>query len=170
MTIPERLRNKTVGQLRELARADAREFLTQQERYDYPFDMVHLARDAGAEVMISQLGDDVFGMIEGHADGATIYVDSDQPLNRRRFTLAHELGHMVSYKDEAGTPNYVDARSDAGSGTASEIYANEFAGAVLMPETLMKQFIDDGMNNWDIARELKVSTAAVSYRRQLLGI
>lgn len=167
---PERLLGKNVGQLRQLARQDAQEFLAQHGRYEYPFDLVHLARDAGAEVMISQLGDDVYGMIEGGADGATIYVDSDQPLVRRRFTIAHELGHMVSYKDEAGAPNYVDARSDGGVGTAPEVYANEFAGAVLMPEELMKQYIDEGMSNFDIARELKVSPTAVSYRRQVLGI
>lgn len=170
MPLPARLQGLNVGQLRQLAREDAREFIEGFGSVDYPLDVTALAREVGAEVFVAELGENVYGMIEGSASGATIYVDRESPLNRRRFTIAHELGHMVSYKDEAGLDTFVDVRDEDGRGNAAEIYANEFAGELLMPATSMREYIDQGFDNFDIARELAVSAAAVSYRRQILGI
>lgn len=170
MPLPMRLRQLSVRELRELARADAREFMQKFGPATYPLDVTALARQAGAEVFIADLGEDVYGMIEGNASGATIYVDRESALTRRRFTIAHEIGHMVSYKDEAGVPQYVDVRDEDGRGNAEEIYANEFAGELLMPEVKLKELISEGADNFDIANLLNVSVAAVSYRRRVLGV
>ncbi len=169
MALPERLRNKTVGQLRELARADAQEFASKFGPLTYPFDVTELARDAGAEVFIAQLGENVYGMIEGNESGATIYVDAESSSARRRFTIAHELGHMVSYKDEATMADFVDVRDDAGRGSAAEVYANEFAGELLMPRAIVKDLIERGHDNISIAETLRVSIQAVGYRRAVQG-
>lgn len=170
MPLPQRLQGQNVRNLRAMARADAREFVQKFGPATYPLDVTALARNAGAEVFIADLGENVYGMIEGGASGATIYVDRESALNRRRFTIAHEIGHMVSYKDEAGVPEYVDVRDDEGRGNAEEIYANEFAGELLMPEERMKALLARGDDNFDIANSLNVSVAAVSYRRRLLGV
>lgn len=170
MPIPARLQGQNVRNLRTMARHDARDFLRMFGPTSYPLDVTALARQAGAEVFIAELGENVYGMIEGGASGATIYVDRESPRNRRRFTIAHELGHMVSYKDEAEVPEFVDVRDDEGRGNAEEIYANEFAGELLMPEDKMRDYVDRGFDNFDIASKLDVSAAAVAYRRRNIGI
>lgn len=170
MALPERLKGKTIRQLRELARSDAQEFAAEFGPLTYPFDVTELARDAGASVFTAQLGENVYGMIEGNESGATIYVDSESASPRRRFTIAHELGHMVSYKDEATMADFVDVRDDAGRGSAAEVYANEFAGELLMPASVLTQLIENGQDNISIAQRLKVSMPAVGYRRAILGI
>lgn len=171
MSLPSRLAGQTVRQLREIARKDVIEFRDQFGPFAYPIDITELAREAGAQVFTAQLGENVYGMIEGNESGATIYVDAESPINRRRFTIAHELGHMVSYKDEGTAAlEYVDERSSETNGTAAEIYANEFAGELLMPKSLLEHYIATGCDNLTIAKNLKVSMQAVSYRRQILGI
>lgn len=170
MALPERLKGKTVRELREIARHDVSEFVEEFGPVTYPINITELARAAGAEVFLAQLGDDVYGMIEGNPGGATIYVDYDSAPNRQRFTIAHELGHMVSYKDDSAFADYVDARSDTGQGSAAEIYANEFAGELLMPSSKLRSMVERNLDGFWIAEEFGVSMAAVNYRRRILGI
>lgn len=66
-----------------------------------------------------------------------ILVNADQSAPRALFTLAHELGHMLS---QDGHLLYVDKHLD---GTAdSERSANAFAAAFLMPKTYIEEIID----------------------------
>ncbi len=86
-----------------------------------------------------------------------IMLNSDQPADRMRFTLAHELGHLVMHK----FPN-----------PEMEKQANEFASALLMPV----RDIEEAMFALDLARlaalkpEWKVSMQALLYRAQSRGI
>lgn len=111
-------------------------------------------------------------MIQGDPAGANIYVDTDSAPVRQRFTVAHELGHMVSYQGELLDPTegFVDRRSDAGVGTASEIYANEFAGELLMPRDQLERAIRTGKTDFQLANYFNVSLQALTYRRRLLRV
>ena len=132
---------------------------------------VALARAAGASVFVAELGEDTYGMLVGDAAGQNIYVDRDQPPSRRRFIVAYELGHMVSHIDEPlpeGTA-FVDARSEAGRGTAPEVYANEFAGNLLMPAPEVRRLGNEGEDTIAMAAYFGVSVSAMGYRRQVLG-
>ena len=85
--------------------------------------------------------------------------------------MAHELGHMISHIDEPlpeGTA-LVDARSEAGRGTAPEVYANELAGNVLMPADEVRACTAQGMDTIAMAAYFGVSLSAMSYRREVLG-
>lgn len=142
MSTPEHLEGKTVGQLRELARRDANAALdVHWPDRSIPIDPVDIARKLGASVFTAELGDDVYGMIKGDPAGANIYVDRDSARSRQRFTIAHELGHLVSHQGEltSGDVAFVDARSDAGTGTTSEVYANEFAASCSCHELRLKR-------------------------------
>ena len=101
---------------------------------------------------------------------------SDHP-NRRRFTVAHELGHYVlhdrdAYVDKGYCVNFRDL--DSGSGTKSEeIEANRFAAALLMPQAMVRRAFDNlafelaGPNDDELsalARQFGVSTQAMAYR------
>lgn len=139
---------------------------------EIPVDPIKIARTMGLSVFRTQLGDDVWGMIIADGGGsADIYLDEDQSQTRARFSCAHELGHYVDRKSEMEpSTGYMDQRSADTTGQPAEIYANEFAGALLAPEAELRDYIDQGLNDYEIAAEFNVSPASISYRRKLLGI
>ena len=86
----------TVGQIRAEARKGAKRTLDDYWDGLFPVNPVPIARALGASVFLAELGDDEYGRLESDPAGANIYIDRDQPLTRRTFTLAHEIGHLVS--------------------------------------------------------------------------
>jgi Zn-dependent peptidase ImmA (M78 family) len=139
-----------------------------------PVDPVRIARRMGVEVFSAQLGNDIFGFIFGTPDGAQIYVDLDQPTTRYRFTTAHELGHYVEHTELSGDwaeddeMEYIDRRTDRDRGKPEEVFANQFAGALLMPEREIRRYERQGMSLISMAAEFGVSLDALKYRRSLL--
>ncbi len=166
------LRAMSVLEIRKAASEKATEVLDAfwPERF-IPVDPVQIARDMGVEVFSAELGNDVFGLIFGTAKGAQIYVDQDQPPTRYRFTVAHELGHYVEHSERPDTGaemDYVDRRSDEDRGRPEEVYANQFAGALLMPEKELRSERARDLNDVQLARHFGVSLSALQYRVQLL--
>lgn len=164
----------TVQQIREKARADAASVIDVFWDETFPVDPIAIARRAGLSVFDAQLGEDTWGMIIGNGDGsADIYLDLDQGATKRRFSCAHELGHyfdrMADLSIEPGM-GFEDKRSEEGRGTADEVYANEFAASLLMPESRFRALATAGVPTVAIAAEFGVSPASASYRRQLLGV
>ena len=99
-----------------------------------------------------------------------IWLNASEPETRRRFTLAHELGHWVCQCLEGRTaPVY--CRSDevgVGQGRALEREANVFAAELLMPGAAVR-----GRHNGDVAvagREFGVSVEAMAWRWFNLGL
>ena len=83
------------------------------------------------------------------------------PNDRKRFSLAHELGHLVMHLRSEDLEKPEEQK---------EIEANEFAGEFLMPESLCKEdffnlkYKDLGMKKY----YWKVSKAAIIYRAKEL--
>lgn len=63
---------------------------------------------------------------------------------------------------------YIDRRSEDGRGTPSEIYANEFAGNLLMPAAALRGLISSGADELQMAATFGVSLSALRYRRSVL--
>jgi Zn-dependent peptidase ImmA (M78 family) len=168
------MRYESVQEIRERARRDAREVLDLYwANKPMPVDPVKIARDLGLSVFSAQLGADVFGMVRGTAAGADIYLDRDQAPSRFRFTCAHEIGHYIdrlSRRSPEEPDYYIDRRSDDDRGNPEEVYANEFAGSLLMPEQELKANIAAGMDDLKLAALFDVSLQALRYRRKLLGL
>lgn len=84
-----------------------------------------------------------------------IYLNVDQPKDRRLFTLAHELGHLfLNYgwtpeKNEIeGTEkilsvSFRDKDKSKDTENFNERIANEFAGAFLMPRDIVQKVISN---------------------------
>ena len=162
----------TVGQIRDCARNDAAAVLEAYWSTEVPVDPVVIARAMGLSVFDAQLGEDTWGMIVGE-DGCTanIYLDKDQAPPRYRFSCAHEVGHYVARKSSLEpSMGFIDKRSGSGAGEPDEIYANEFAASLLLPEEAIREAVDSGLTDFAIASRFAVSPAAVEYRRHLLHL
>lgn len=85
---------------------------------------------------------------------------------RRRFTIAHELGHYVLHS-RLGKVAPVKIPRD-GTGRL-EWEANWFAAGFLMPAAEFKRLAKLGWNDAELSRHFDVSMAAVEIRRSVLG-
>lgn len=129
-----------------------------------PVDVLHIADAIGARVHFTR-GPAWDGAAESGVDGsADIYVDAGQPTTRQRFTIAHEIGHLLLH--EPGRA-YRDRFSSQDVDIA-EIQANNFAANLLMP-TWMLNAIASGRGVPQLADIFGVSPEAMRYRLQNLG-
>ncbi|WP_232240096.1 ImmA/IrrE family metallo-endopeptidase [Corynebacterium ulcerans] len=168
----QRLAPDQILEIRERARKDASEVLKQHWDLNYyPVDPVKIAREIGAEVFWGDLVEDFDGMLipARAGDLPQIYVDTDCTIERSRFTTAHELGHLIEDGDEVQVDRRRDARTRAGT-DPHEVYANEFAASLLMPEFAIRQLRAVGMPDYKMADFFAVSMAALKNRLNNLGI
>lgn len=146
-----------------------------------PVDVEQIAEDEGIDVVLHVLDDNTSGLIVKSKDGrVTIGVNADHHPNRRRFTVAHELGHFFLHN--GGERMFVDKRDHRASLGIDkrEIEANRFAAALLMPEELVREclaeegvgFIDafdeEGLRR--LAARFQVSQQAITLRLKVLGL
>lgn len=144
--------------------ADAAE--TVREEWSVPAgpvdDMVALLEGAGALVVVRDLCATALDAVsQWPADKAPlVLLNSTAPTDRSRFSLAHELGHLVMH----GEP---------GEGRVQEDQANRFAAEFLMPHDAVLPELKPGI---DVSRllDLKarwgVSMAALIRRAMDLGV
>lgn len=93
----------------------------------------------------SQLDEDVSGaLVPVHQGKWLIVVNKAHAETRRRFTVAHELAHLVLHQYTVPHADrrlkLRDARSSEGS-TFEEIEANQFAAELLMPRDLVVEAV-----------------------------
>jgi len=153
---------------------------------------LHLvARFLNAEIHQQTFEDMVSGVLLIRGDERHIMVNKAHHPNRQRFTIAHELGHLVLHHN-TGDGLFIDthlrayqrrgsassgAYEEAGSTTtpAQEREANQFASALLMPRAALLARTD-GEEFWDelevaaLSAEFGVSEQAMTIRLQQLGV
>jgi Zn-dependent peptidase ImmA (M78 family) len=144
--------------------------LEKAELFGTPVDIEGIAEFLGLEISEEIMEDDISGYLE-FKDGAwVIGVNSLHHINRRRFTIAHEIAHFILHRDP--NRNFVDVvfarrRDDA---TAMEKEADDFAAKLLMPAEKLRAEINNGQTSLQaLASLFKVSALAMKYRVQTLG-
>ena len=113
------------------------------------------------------------GSIEKKDGKYIITVNKSHHPNRKRFTIAHEIGHYIFHSDYIELGAIVDDKlyRDERVGGENETQANKFAASILMPESLIKCLMESGVNTIDgLARELQVSEQAMAIRVGSLNI
>jgi hypothetical protein len=125
------------------ARNEAERFLQKHNVTTIPVDVERLARAEGYTVERRPLGDD-----DGETVGRRITVNRDQARVRQRFTIAHELGHVVMH-------------SSHGTDDDSERQADEFAGALLIPRDHLRREFATTRDPDALARRFVVSREAM---------
>ena len=140
-----------------------------------PVLVEQVAEHLGVEIELADLGEDCSAVLVRNGDRAIVGVNKEHHLNRRRFSIAHEIGHFVLHRGDT----YVDKGyrvhfRDLESGSATkreEMEANAFAAALLMPAEWVRHAFnqqpfdlneDGGLEN--LARKFKVSAQAMAYR------
>lgn len=92
----------------------------------------------------------------------TIYVRKSAPLVRRRFSIAHEIGHFVLDHERDRAERW-DEETLNGS-KVWETEANYFASNLLMPEALVAADFSSGMDLAVLSQKYVVSKEAMSIR------
>lgn len=91
---------------------------------------------------------------------------------RRRFTIAHELGHLMLGHVQPGGRMHRDLKRDYKryNETPKERQANDFAAQLLMPESILRLAAKAIPRLDKLAAEFNVSTESMGYRLQNIGI
>ncbi len=153
-----------------LARNLARKLLKDAKLNSFPLSFQKLGEYLKDKYNLNFIGikdfsDETSGTTVVVNDVPTIAFNKNHAWYRRRFTIAHEIGH---YMMKTGREN-IELALD--STDPMEIEANEFAAELLMP---LKQFKEDckkGIKSIDeIADKYRVSKEAASWRLLHSGI
>lgn len=111
-----------------------------------------------AHVQSDRMPDDVSGMLipapAGLSKRWVIAVNNRHPPSRQRFTLAHELGHVLlhqfttAHADGLQQVYYRNQESSSGL-DREEVEANQFAAELLMPARMLVPLLRDaGISSW----------------------
>jgi hypothetical protein len=103
--------------------------------------------------------------VRGPAD-FTIHLSLLSGGHRRRFTIAHELGHYILHTKGGEIAPAIVTRSGS---NRLEWEANWFAAGFLMPAPEFKRLVKQGLDDSTLAYHFDVSLAAVQIRRAVLG-
>jgi len=123
----------------------------------YPVDVWELCKELGIVVKEEDLPAAVDGCLlreAGRKPGILVNKNIPYP-GRKRFTVAHEIGHFTLPSHE-GTSYWCLAADIEGyrSARAVEKEANEFASEILLPEDEVRDFVDRHPVSLAVAREL----------------
>jgi Zn-dependent peptidase ImmA (M78 family) len=161
------------SQVKREAETDAARLLQATWGDAVPVDPVAIARTAGLRVLEAPLDENTLGaLVKQPGQDPTILLNEADSKNRRRFTCAHELGHFVRRSEEADEYSRVDLRNSLSTTgeDPEEVYANEFAACLLMPEREVKKLAQSGMSDLEMAIHFKVSREAMQFRLKNLGL
>lgn len=142
-----------------------------------PVPVDEIAKQLGAEIRYSPFDGELAGMlVRGDAGQIVIGVNSLHHINRQRFTIAHECGHLLLHK---GKDVHIDRtfrvnKRDEVSSQAidpDEIEANRFAAELLMPYDMIMNDLVEYEIDMESEQELKalanryqVSIQALTHR------
>ena len=165
-----------------LARRKAQQLLREAGIVAPPVPVEQLAERMGAVVRYAPFDGQMSGLLHRAEDGtrAVIGVNSRHPTVRQRFSIAHELGHLVLHEPafQIDPHAFVSFRNSKSSNASDphEIEANQFAAALLMPVALLRACVEQLGENPDVeeairrlAQRFDVSTQAMTIRLTSLG-
>lgn len=166
------LQGKLRGETRNMARLFAREVRRGWPVGDGPVPVELIARAGGAEIAYRDQSP-YDGLTTRECDGNLIIVSTAMSRYRRRFTIAHEIGHLILnevarylFGDADEPPNVFRTERTSGRRTA-ELFCDWFAAGLLIPEQDLEPFSTwQGISIRQLARcamARGVSLAAVTW-------
>jgi hypothetical protein len=140
--------------------------------------------DRGEPVPVESIAEDLLGLrvvvrrglgVSGALLPAarTVMLDAGERAARRRFTLAHEIGHWVCQCANGETRPIFCRQAHPGPQEAADRWereANNFAAALVMPEAVVRRWWAFRPDPGELAARLGVSPEAMLWRLYNLGI
>jgi Zn-dependent peptidase ImmA (M78 family)/transcriptional regulator with XRE-family HTH domain len=127
----------------------------------------------GADVAVIELADGFDGLAVSSAGAKLVVLAISRIPARQRYTLAHELGHLLAGDDQDVHLDR-DIYGKAQARDPSEMRANGFASAFLMPANLLRPAVGpDGLTETGFAAlacDLRVSPSALAFRLSQLRL
>lgn len=163
----------------------ALKLLKQSDALALPVNLKVVADFLGLAVLTKPLENKYSGFLA--VVEKTIVVNARHSPVRRRFTVAHEIGHyQLHRRKKTDSPVFIDhavyfrrSVSDAGGDVdhRMEMEANAFAAGLLMPDYLLEEYLDkhpdvdlgQTVGIKQMADEFDVSRPAMEYRLRNLG-
>lgn len=167
---------------RQSCELEAEKLLRAANIDSWPVRVDRLAKEQGIKVRYEPLDDELSGMCFFKDGVPVVGVNARHAPNRQRFTIAHEFGHIVMHADILQNGAHVDKTitmlrrdPDSAQGVVEiEIQANQFAAAILMPDYLIRKYIEQNNLDYghlqdedvigDMAKAFKVSSTALAIR------
>ncbi len=165
--------NPDSGNIRILAQKAADEILEiSWKDQRFPVDPFVIARALDIRVKKIDVDSNVAGGIwakKGYPP--VVFLNSKDHPNRQRFTCAHELGHFYLRQgdDEFEFMDYRDSVSATGTDPV-EVFANNFAACLLMPEEKVMELAKQGFTTIRMADFFGVSHEAMGWRLENLKL
>lgn len=145
-------------------------------------DVGRIAKLEGIRVVEERLDSEISGMLYRDGGRSIILVNQEDAPVRKRFSIAHELGHFLLHDSSMvfvdRRVRFRDATSSQGT-NPEEIEANSFAAELLMPESWVlreasrlrqrRSALTDEELIVELARLFQVSKQALEYRLANLG-
>lgn len=158
----------------------AKEMLEKHGLFSIPVNPVLLANKEGIKVHNANFSDDsISGIVARRGQFTTLLVNqSDHPF-RKRFSIAHELGHHFLHLSKEGEivtkkidlfREYWDNTKELSAHEKNEIEANQFAAALLMPEQLVREYYIKTSSLVKTAKIFNVSEEAMGIRLRVLRL
>lgn len=151
------------------ARRRARELVSLNGSFRPPIDAERIARLSKIHVLYASFNPEAKDEVAAYSEeGRVIYVNRDQPPERKNYAIAHELAHFVLNPDYVASPHYrvlpIDLAADPQPGK-EEQEARAFAAELLLPERMIAEFRDYG----DAEKLTSLFVAPVELIRSRLG-
>lgn len=166
-------RSLTYGESIQLARRQAAK-LREWAKADEPaINLIWLLNQRFvpvARVASYKLGEDS-GLTTDQVDGRLqMFINQNEPLQRQRFSLLHEFKHVLDFDDAAVLHDKLGRGNPKLQADMIEWIANEFAGHVLMPTSLVKRIWFQTQNLGLSANIFDVSVEAMATRLERLNL
>ena len=177
----------------EKAEAKAQEMLEKANAMTRPVDLKPILDKLKLELRLNPMADVYSGYLA--IDKRVIVINRSHSPVRRRFTIAHEIGHYDLHRRKRDVAEVFVDRTDYFRDEQEEVYfrssqfgaadlrmeveANAYAAGLLMPEKLLEQYLEQNAGKIDltkpegikrIAQAFNVSRLAMGYRLSNLGL
>ena len=166
-----------------LLKTKAKDLLESANIRKAPVPVEKLASTLNATIRYQPFDGEVSGMVHNKNNVAVIGVNSTHSVTRQRFTIAHEIGHLVLHQSEdlhvdsqlRSAANFRDEVSSLGVDDG-EIEANQFAAELLMPEEFILKDLkavnaaEPDAAIEELAHRYKVSIQSMTIRLSKLGL
>lgn len=109
---------------------------------DSYIDVIKLARSFDVDIVPNDSVQNA-RIVYKDAGGFLIEINPQHPETRQRFSIAHELAHLILHKEDIIRVGIVDRDSENSLNKEKEEDANNLASEILMPSEIVKEFVKD---------------------------